>query len=68
MSRGRPDHERRNPPFSASLRHRWWCDLVMRKRRNDRMEGATGAVPRTRKERNGKCTKGEGICTEAPEA
>jgi len=35
MSRGRPDHERRNMPFPAGLRHRWWCDLVMRKRRGE---------------------------------
>lgn len=38
MSRGRPDHERRNLPFSASLRNRWWCDLVMRRRRQERKE------------------------------
>jgi hypothetical protein len=50
MSRGRPDHGRRNPPFSAGLRHRWWCDLVLRKRRQDReeitVEVATGGKKR----------------------
>ncbi|OPY40883.1 MAG: hypothetical protein A4E42_02020 [Methanoregulaceae archaeon PtaU1.Bin222] len=68
MSRGRPDHGRRNLPFSASLRHRWWCDLVIRNRRNARMAGAIGAGPRTRKERNEKCTNSKGTGTETPEA
>jgi len=39
MSRGKPDRERRNLPVSASLEHRWWCDLVMRKRRGELRNG-----------------------------
>lgn len=51
MSRGMPDHGRRNLPFSASLRHRWWCDLVMRGRRLEKEKGTAGVAPRNRKER-----------------
>lgn len=50
MSRGRPDHERRNLPFSASLRHRWWCDLVMRKRWQERRADGSEESGRTRRD------------------
>ena len=40
MSRGRPDRERRNLPVSGSLRNRWWCDIVMRRRIWDRKKDA----------------------------
>lgn len=39
MSRGRPDHGRRNQPFSASLRNRWWSDMALRKQRKERCVG-----------------------------
>jgi len=51
MSRGRPDHGRRNLPFSASLRHRWWCDLVIRRRRKGRGEGNAGSSGRSTPEK-----------------
>jgi|GEM_PF-3403215 hypothetical protein len=59
MSRGRPDHERRNLPFSASLRHRWWCDLVIRKRRSDRKDEPQqdGATVKCRKGRRDSVSK-----------